>query len=116
MNEMQDDEHRAFVQRLNKKQKEFSYHILTLIKTSEKPAFHAFLSGGAGVGKSHLIKTIYQAALNYYNSRAGEVFHQTKILLLAPTGKAVYIIKGNTIHSALVITASQSLRNYNTGL
>ena len=82
LNEMQDDEYRAFVQKLNKKQKEFFYHILHQIKTSEKP-FYAFLSGGAGVGKSHLIKSIYQAALKYYNSRAGEDFHETKILLLA---------------------------------
>ena len=32
--------------------------------------------------------------------------------MLAPTGKAAYNIKGNTIHSALAIPASQSLRNY----
>ena len=111
MNEIQDDEYRALVQKLNRKQKEFFDHALHLIKTSDKP-FYAFLSGGAGVGKSHLIKAIYQAALKFYNSHAGEDFHQTKILLLAPTGKAAYIIKGNTIHSALAIPASQSLRNY----
>ena len=35
-----------------------------------------------------------------------------KILLLAPTGKAAYNIKGNTIHSALAIPACQSLKNY----
>lgn len=38
-----------------------------LIETSDKP-FYNFLSGGAGVGKSHLIKSLYQAALKYYNS------------------------------------------------
>ena len=32
--------------------------------------------------------------------------------MLAPTGKVAYNIKGNTIHSALAIPASQSLRNY----
>ena len=32
--------------------------------------------------------------------------------MLAPTGKAAYNIKGNTIHSALAIPACQSLRNY----
>ena len=30
----------------------------------------------------------------------------------APTGKAAYTIKGNTIHSALAIPACQSLKNY----
>ena len=111
LNEMLDDEYRCLVQMLNKKQREFFYHALHLIKTSEKP-FYAFLSGGGGVGKSHLIKSIYQAALKYYNSRAGQDFRRVQIFLLAPTGKAAYLIKGNTIHSAFGIPASQSLKNY----
>ena len=31
-------------------------------------------------------------------------------MLLAPTGKAAFNIKGNTIHSAFAIPASQSLK------
>ena len=50
--------------------------------------------------------------MKYYNSGAGEDFRRVQILLLAPTGKAAYLIKGNTIHSALGIPASQSLKNY----
>ncbi len=84
---------------------------MRIIKTSDKP-FYAFLSGGGGVGKSHLIKSIYQAALKYYDARAGDDFCSVHILLLAPTGKAAYLIKGNTIDSALAIPASQSLKNY----
>ena len=99
------------VQKLNREQKEFFYHVLHLIKTSDNP-FYFFLSGGAGVGKSHLTKCLYQAALKYYSTRAGDDFHQVKILKLAPTGKAAYNIKGNTIHSALAIPACQSLKNY----
>ena len=60
----------------------------------------SFVSGGAGVGKSHVTKALYQAALKFYNSRAGDSFAQIRVLMLAPTGKAAYIIKGNTIHSA----------------
>jgi hypothetical protein len=33
--------------------------------------------------------------LKYYNTRAGDDFHQVKILMPAPTGKAAYNIKGN---------------------
>ena len=55
---MQDDDYRLMVQKLNKKQKEFFAHALHLIKTSDKP-FYCFLSGGGGVGKSHLTKSIY---------------------------------------------------------
>ena len=110
LNEMQDQEYRQLIQTLNKKQKEFFYHILHLIKTSDKP-FYYFLSGGAGVGKSHLIRALYQAAVKH-NSRAGKKFNEVKILLLAPTGKPACGIKGNTVHSALAIPACQSLNTY----
>ena len=80
------------VQILNKEQKEFFYHVLHFMKTSNDP-FYCFLSGGAGVGKSHVTKALYQAALTYYNTRAGDDFHQVKVLMLAPTGKAAYNIK-----------------------
>ncbi len=83
-----------------------------IIKRSDKP-FYAFLSGSGDVGKSHLIKSIYQAALKYYNAKTGEDFRRAHILLLARSNrKAAYLIKGNTIHSALTIPASQSLKNY----
>jgi len=72
---------------LNKKQKEFFYHVLHLIKATDEP-FYCFLSGGAGVGKTHFTKALYQAALKYYNTRAGVDFTEIKILLLAPTGIA----------------------------
>ncbi|XP_048584895.1 uncharacterized protein LOC125567916 [Nematostella vectensis] len=111
MNELPDDEYRCMVQTLNKEQKEFFYHVLHLIKTSGE-AFYCFLSGGAGVGKSHVTKALYQAALKYYNTRPGVNFAETKIFMLAPTGKAAYNIKGNTILSALAVPACQSLKNY----
>ena len=111
LNELLDDDYRQMVQTLNKEQTDFFNHILHQIKTSEN-TFYCFLSGGAGLGKSHLTKALYQAALKYYNTRAGDDFHQVKVLLLAPTGKAAYTIKGNTVHSALAIPANQSLRNY----
>jgi ATP-dependent DNA helicase PIF1 len=111
LHEEQDDVYRSMVQKLNKEQKEFFYHLLHLIKISQKP-FYCFLSGGVGVGKSHLTKCLYQAALKFYNTRAGDDFHQVKILMLAPTGKAAFNIKGNTIHNALAIPACRSLKNY----
>ena len=111
LNELRDDECRSLVQMLNVEQKEFFYHLLHKIKTTDEPIY-CFLSGGGGVGKSHLTKALYQAALKYYNSRAGFDFGKISVLLLAPTGKAAYNIQGNTIHSTLVIPASKSLRNY----
>ena len=78
---------------------------------SESP-FYCFLSGGAGVGKSHQTKALYQAALKYFNTKTGDDFHQIKVILLGPSVKAAYTIKGNTIHSALAVPANQSLKNY----
>ena len=52
------------------------------------------------------------AAVKHYNSTAGENFNEVKILLFAPTGKAAYGIKGNTVHSALAMPACQSLKTY----
>ena len=111
LNELQDNEYRQMVQTLNKEQKYFFYHVIHLIKTTSDP-FHCFLSGGAGVGKSHVTQALYQAALKYYNTRTGDDFHQVKVIMLAPTGKAAFNIKGNTIHSTLAVPACQSLRNY----
>ena len=45
LNELPDDDYRQIVQTLNKDQKEFFYHILHQIKTSESP-FYCFLRGG----------------------------------------------------------------------
>ena len=64
LNELEDNEYRHLVQMLNKKQKEFFNHVLHLIKTTDE-RFYCFLSGGAGVGKTHLTKALYQAALKY---------------------------------------------------
>ena len=110
LNELQDEDFRQMVQMLKKEQKEFFYHVLHLIKTSDEP-FYSFLSGGAGVGKSHLTEALYQAALKYYNTRAGCDFSEVKVLLLAPTGKAAYIVSKVTIHSTLGIAAFHSLKN-----
>ena len=45
--------------------------------------FHLFFSGSAGVGKSHLVKTIYQAVskLLQYHDTSSE---KPRVLILAP--------------------------------
>ena len=49
-------------QSLNKEQKEFSYHVLHLIKISNEQFCFC-------VGKSHVTKALYQAALKYYKRK-----------------------------------------------
>lgn len=89
---------------LNKEQKEFVDDTIYQLKTSDKPVFR-FLSGGAGCGKTHVIKALYQTTLKYYNSLPGKDFSTRPVLLMAPTGKAAYHIGGSTIHNAMKIPA-----------
>ena len=79
------------------------------IKTTDEP-FCTLLTGGAGVGKSHVTKALYQAVIKYLNVRVGDDFNKVKAILLALTGKAAYNIQGKTIHSTLNIPANQISR------
>ena len=110
-NEMSDDEYRQAVRSLNNEQLVFFYHVLHLLRTSDV-AFYCFLSGGGGVGKSHVTKALYQAAVKCLNTNVGDDFQQIRALILAPTGKAAFNIRGCTIHSALSVPANRSLHNY----
>ena len=109
-NEMSDEDYRSHMRLLTPKQIEFVYDIIRHIKSSSEPLYR-FLSGGAGVGKSFVTKALYQTALKFLNSRSGEDYTTRRVLVLAPTGKAAYHIKGTTVHSGLKIPPNQSL-NY----
>ncbi|KAJ8048374.1 ATP-dependent DNA helicase PIF1 [Holothuria leucospilota] len=99
-------QYHELVNNLNVKQKEFFYHVLHWCKTKNQP-FYTFLTGGAGVGKSQVVKALYNALLRYYSSVPGNNPDDTHILLMALTGKAAYGIQGYTIHNALQIPANQ---------
>ncbi|KAK3087854.1 hypothetical protein FSP39_011503 [Pinctada imbricata] len=64
--------------------------------------------GGAGVGKSVLIKAMYQALHRHLHSIEGEDPDDIRILLCAFTGKAAYNINGVTIASAFHKKYNQS--------
>ncbi|KAJ8050134.1 ATP-dependent DNA helicase PIF1 [Holothuria leucospilota] len=108
---MPEDEYDSLINSLNKKQKQFFYHVLHWCKTKHEPLY-LFLTGGAGVVKSIVLKGLYNALLRCYSSLPGNDPDDTHILLMAPTGKAAYGIKGTTIHCALQIPANQGLSNY----
>ena len=62
------------------------------------------------MGKSLVTKALYQAASKYYHyTRAGVDLHEAKVLMPAPTGKAAYNIKANTIYTALQIAAFHAI-------
>lgn len=56
---------------------------------------------------SQVFKALYNTLLRCFSTVPGNNPDATHILLMAPTGKVAYGIKGNTIHSALGIPASQ---------
>lgn len=99
LNEMTDDDYRSMIQNLNEKQMLFFYNTLHHFKTSDSPLY-TFLTGGACVGKSVLLRSLYQALIKFFNKRVGENPDNINILLCAPTGKAAHNIGGSTIHSA----------------
>ncbi|KAJ8025627.1 ATP-dependent DNA helicase PIF1 [Holothuria leucospilota] len=101
-----ESQYHELVNKLNIRQKEFFYHVLHWCKTKNQP-FYNFLTGGAGVGKSQVVKALYNALLRHYSTVPGNNPDDTHILLMALTGKAAYGIGGYTIHNALQIPANQ---------
>ena len=107
-----DDQYLEIMRTLNFKQREFFNHVLHWLKTKDEPIY-AFLSGGAGVGKSVLIKALYQALHRHLHSAEGEDPDDVRILLCAFTGKAAYNINGVTIASAFHKKFNQSNQSLN---
>ena len=70
------------------------------------------LHGGAGTGKSHVVKALYQGLYPTFCMEAGQSRDNCKILVMAPTGKAAFNVKGSTINAALHIPANHSLHEY----
>ncbi|KAJ8379112.1 hypothetical protein AAFF_G00231170 [Aldrovandia affinis] len=69
-----------------------------------EPLFY-FISGGAGCGKSHVIKCVYQEATKILRQlprfRDEADMSQPAVLLTAFTGTAAFNISGKTLHSVL---------------
>lgn len=95
------------LQSLNDKQKQVFYSVrewcLKKISEGKPEPFHIFITGGAGTGKSHLIK-----AIHYEGSRLlGKILpipNALSILLTAFTGTAAFNIGGSTIHHVFSLT------------
>ena len=94
-----DEEYLRLLRSLNLRQREFFNHIIHWIKCRDEP-IHAFLSGGAGVGKSVVIRALYQSLYRMLNLREGENPDDIRVLLCAYMGTAAFNIGGNTICSA----------------
>ena len=110
--EVGDDEYRATVRSLNVKQR-YAFEIilkwcrdkiknLASLQPIAVDPICLFISGGAGAGKSHLIKSVYQTVNKTF--KHGPLNPDVPVvLLLAPTGVAAVNIGSAVINLALGI-------------
>jgi len=94
------------MQSLNEKQRQFVMDTLHILKTSAKP-FYRFLSGGAGVGKSHVITDIVQSFMRFYMKTPNVNPEQICCVVSAPTGKAAFNVFGMTLHCTFKLPPNQ---------
>lgn len=106
-NILPDVQYRKLLRSLNSKQNQFHYHVINWLKTKDEPLY-AFLTGGAGVGKSVVIRALYQTLYRMLNLKEGEDANEIRVLLCAFTGKAAFNINGSTISSAFKQKYKQS--------
>ena len=76
-------------------------NMLLYPKVPRQDPFYMFLTGGAGVGKSHLVKTIVQTVTRLFSRHNQE--NDAHVLVCAPTGAAAYNVSGLTLHSAFLL-------------
>lgn len=91
---------------LNVKQRDYLMHLVNVFKMNELPIYH-FITGGAGVGKSRLIKSVYQSILRIYRQVPGPV-ETNEIIIVSHTGKAAHNVGGMTSHSAFSLYYTQN--------
>jgi len=92
---------------LNERQQKFVLNVLHLLKVSCDP-FYMFLSGGAGVGKSHTITAIVQSYIRYNNQFPTTHPEDICVVVAAPTGKAAFNVFGMTLHCTFKLPPNQN--------
>ncbi|XP_025760137.1 ATP-dependent DNA helicase PIF1 isoform X3 [Oreochromis niloticus] len=105
---------RQMFQNLNKKQACIFYAVrdwcIKRVCSLNPEQFFFYINGGAGTGKSHLIKCIYSEAskiLSKVPRYADDVdISKPTVLLTAFTGTAAFNISGTTLHSLLKLPRS----------
>ena len=109
-NRMPENDYLQLISKLNKKQRKIFTHIVHSITHSPEEQLCVFITGGAGVGKSVVIRTLYQALHRLRGSNFGQDPEDIRILLCAYTGLAAYNIQGFTLHNALCIEPNKKLK------
>ena len=92
---------------LNKIQRTVFLHTLHCFKTMKQLPMYLYIGRGAGVGKSTLIRVLYEGLVRFRNSLPGAIPDANKVLLASPTGKDAFNIRGMTLHSAFALLVTE---------
>ncbi|PZC79192.1 hypothetical protein B5X24_HaOG216756 [Helicoverpa armigera] len=103
-----DAEFHSMVSSMNVEQKNIYDKITTRIRdevinttsTSENLPLKLFITGGAGSGKSFVLKTLVHQIQRCYAPTVDQVLHASFVEITAPTGVAARLVNGKTLHSA----------------
>ena len=104
---LSDADYTELIRSLNKNQRQYWMHIMRAIRKGTN-GLTEYVAGGAGVGKSHLIKAIVQSTCRHHLSKPGADPSLSPVLLCAPTGKAAFLIGGLTNHTAFSLPLNQT--------
>ncbi len=109
---MSRDEALCLLRSLNAQQSAIFYKVrkwcLEKLLGENPEPFHLFVTGGAGTGKSHLIKAIYYESSRLL-SQLSDNPDDRSVILTASTGVASFHIGASTVHNALSIGANVKL-------
>ncbi len=104
-NIVEDNELKKMIRKMNNQQYELLMYVrswcLKHIRNERPEPFYVHLTGSAGCGKSHLVRTIYQLVTKYLSQldkECGEI-----VFLSAFQGSAAFNIDGRTLHSLFSI-------------
>ncbi|XP_065942484.1 uncharacterized protein [Magallana gigas] len=106
------DEGTKIIRSLNETQQRIFYKLkswcVETIGGRQPSQLQVFITGGAGTGKSHLIKSIYYELSRLFAPSLANP-DDISVLLTAPTGVAAFNIGGATIHSTFAIPGNSAL-------
>jgi len=107
-NRLDDLAYYTLVSQLNAEQRDCFNHIINHVRhNSESNSLHLFVTGGAGTGKSLLIKALYQGLTRHYDTQRERDLLKPSVLLCAFTGKAAFNINGQTLHSLFLLPVNR---------
>ena len=92
---------------LNELQRKILLHVLHLFKTRDDLELYLYVMGAGGVGKSVLIKMLFETLARYFNSIPNVDHNSTKILMASFMGTAAFNIRGMTLSSMFSLGFNQ---------